>query len=64
MKWPLSWYVEERCEAPDAHWDALTKNLLGGCVYWSKGVLVGPPELRKLLGDTRKPLFADKEATS
>jgi hypothetical protein len=59
MKWPRSWYVEQRCEAPDACWAAkvASRGEMGKHIYWSKGVVAGPLWYRRLIGDTRPPLF-------
>ena len=61
MKWPISWYVEERCAAPSAAWAAKVASLgeIAKNVYWSRGVLAGPPWYRELVGDTRPPLFKE-----
>lgn len=59
MRWPDSWWVEEKCEAPDAHWAAKVASLgeHGRYVGWSRGRVAGPPWFRALVGDQRKPLF-------
>ena len=63
MRWPDSWYVEERCEAPDAYWAAQVAALGGAAKYigWSRGRVAGPPWFRRLVGDTRPPLFGAEE---
>ena len=64
MKWPNSWWVEQPSAAPSAKWAAEVEALGKAAKYisWSKGVLAGPPWLRRVMGDNRKPLFEPKEA--
>jgi len=63
MKWPLSWYIKEQCEAPDAYWAAQVASLgelAEKVTYWTRGRLAGPVWLRRLLGDTREPLLSER----
>jgi hypothetical protein len=63
MRWPDSWYVEEEVPAPSAYWAEKVRSLgdFAKHVKWTRGVVAGPPWLRKLNGDNRPPLFPDKE---
>ena len=62
MRWPDSWYVEVEVPAPNAYWAAQVESLgdFAKLVRWTKGVPAGPPWFRRLLGDTRPPLFKEE----
>ena len=55
MRWPDDWYVEVEVPPPDAYWAAMTAHLEH--IRWTRGVVAGPTWLRRLVGDTRPPLF-------
>ena len=64
MRWPDSWWVEEKCSAPDAYWAEKVASLGDSAKYvgWSRGRVAGPLWFRRLVGDHRKPLFNTGEA--